>query len=80
MTTCTPLCLLSVPDAHCYVGCQHFCISFQYFHTEANLIPGALAEDPIPDPLPQEANFAPTDPREGGQCPDLGLLPGKSCQ
>ena len=49
-------------------------------HAEGNLIPEALAEGPIPDPLPQEAHFTPTDPREGGQSPDLGLLPGKGCQ
>ena len=68
MTTCTLLCC-----------CQHFCISFQYV-PEANLIPGAPAKGPIPDPLPQEAHFTPTDPREGGQSADLGLLPGKGCQ
>ena len=43
-------------------------------HAEGNLIPGALAEGPIPDPLPQEAHFTPTAPREGGQSPDLCLL------
>ena len=63
-----------------HVHCQYFCIPFQYFHTEANLIPGAPAKDPIPDPLPQEAHFTPTDPREGGQRPDLSLLPGKGGQ
>ena len=51
-----------------------------FFHTEANPIAGALTEGPIPDPLSQEAHFTPTDPREGGQSPDLGLLPGKGCQ
>ena len=69
MTTCTLLCLLSM--------LLHF---LSIFHTEANLIPGAPAEGPIPDPLAQAAHFTPTDPREGGQSPDLGLLPGKGCQ
>ena len=46
----------------------------------ANLIPGAPAKDPIPDPRPQEAHFTPTNPREGGQSPDLGLLPEKGGQ
>ena len=43
-------------------------------HAEVNLIPGALTEGPIPDPLPQEAHFTPTAQREGGQSPDLCLL------
>ena len=43
-------------------------------HAEGNLILGALTEDPIPDPLPQEAYFTPTAQREGGQSPDLCLL------
>ena len=43
-------------------------------HAVGDLIPGALTEDPIPDLLPQEAHFTPTDPREGGQSPDLCLL------
>ena len=49
-------------------------------HAEGNLIPGVLTEGPIPDPLPQEAHFTPTAPREGGQSPDLSLLPGKGGQ
>ena len=43
-------------------------------HVEGNLIPGAPAEDPIPDPPLQEAHFIPTVPREGGQSPDLDIL------
>ena len=47
---------------------------FPAIHAEGNLIPGAPTEDPIPDPLPQEAQFTPTAPREGGQSQDLCLL------
>ena len=54
--------------------------NFVFLSYKANPITGAPVEGPIPDPLPQEVHFTPTAPREGGQSPDLGLLPGKGCQ
>ena len=52
-----------------------FSQSFQYFHAEAGLIPGAPGKGTVLDPPPQETHLPPTAQR--GQSPDPILLASK---